>query len=1654
MDQNQLLSSWINEIIHRYFKSENANHTEKLFIKISGFDENSFQSILNIMRENISSYEQFYQPIIRTITPVQGFKEFECREQETSTWLRNNTHANEALVLVINEVTPEGQSLENIFTIDESYLLSDKGMDALFEVLTKSEKVFLTEIDTLKTFLIKMFYKIVDPQLKVLLGFLNSVLDSNETTIVTKIQQSLPELGMFRDSRLEFKQSGIKRLKQNYYLSNLQSATSDLDVTKLQEKLYSYMQKQEQLGYPDELWHEVQPDDFIDKANAFLNYQLKEFYELEFEVVEKVFNFKTTTNLKTQLEDIYEQFNGKISEDKKEEFLKGIEEVQKASNPEKIQEFIEEFEEILDENKPVYKKLNRLVDKLRNPSEYNELYEALTSSLIHMLSEYEEELTDVSFRLEVMNDRIHGNVAKILRFYLQNINQVIQRISFDSSTIHESPEADLEDPIQFALYMNVNGKKISQAKFKINQLHRLNLLAVLLEIEKNGLVPYIMNIDEEEEKIINIESKVRNDIDAYLYNNQYNIQSHFDGLTDFLNNYNKLIQHAIRTGLFSINSVELIALLERFLEVSQDSYVATANVYKAINLMGVIDYFDNKQIFKQPIERIVTVIHPIRLINYIQRYKKLHENLEKWIEEKAEKISSIEKAEEYIAHLVHQTKKLAPAYFVLDDSGYYLLEENEIFGEGRFLINTSISNDTTHLSEEVSSQVVRVVKNYIEVYPYARDGFDLMLMYCDSVEVVSKVIDAIFKETKVRKLNIAVHSQNAAKLHHDLNKWIEQKEEYSRPESGKKIPKLELSVISGKSIRDIQLQVSKRMSDADMVMLVDYFAQNEQVKYEFQNKKIILSDNWFFTFNKAPLNINENIKHISFTSDNMPSLLWQFYKIQHTIYAKSIVPNDEAHLLENKITINQHYHSDLLEFMHDRFNWVMILDRYLDRTLLQKATQKAQIIQYKSKTGKKGSLKLIVSSSRYVRKLVQHMEDADYYDRLRRKLMSILKTREINKDQIMQSIEAVKEISGALVLKVLGKGKFSHEMLATYLTTRYRTSEKNVLSIWALCDELPWFASNQRRPDIVLTTITEQEGKLKVKFELIELKFVNHHIFDRERIDAIKQLKTGLSLYDRLFNFENKHLDAAYWRDELVDYIIERGAYPTEHVELIKRLQRESLDNIAVEIDGYIDVYCYTDNLTQYNFKTVDEGIFIDTLEDRIKNYIFNRSFILQKLGVNELVVPNFDELEENHISEEKNLDYYITHLEQTGDEPKVEDKPEDELKIEVKSEDEPLASYPENIAFKGIEIPKESFKDSHDELVQDLMRMLKIGFNQNGIHIVSEKAIVGSSVIRIMFKLPKDVSQSKVTNKSKDMQLWLELNNEPNVFINKEGINVDIIRENPDTIYFNEFMQSVRGQLQDKIKDNNLIAPLGLDPLNQVLYLDFASPDSPHLLTGGTSGSGKSVTLNSIILGMMCLYDSRQLQFVFIDPKQVEFSIYENCQHTANVVTDINEAVQTLNTLVDEMEKRYARFKEEMVTNLEEYNEVVNEKLPRIVIVFDEFADFMSQEKEIAKQVEINILRLGQKARAAGIHLIICTQNPKADIINTNIRNNLGARLALRAADATASTIILDEIGAEKLAGKGDFLAKVYGRIERGKSPFLTAHLRRSLLNYFKKDN
>jgi DNA segregation ATPase FtsK/SpoIIIE, S-DNA-T family len=227
----------------------------------------------------------------------------------------------------------------------------------------------------------------------------------------------------------------------------------------------------------------------------------------------------------------------------------------------------------------------------------------------------------------------------------------------------------------------------------------------------------------------------------------------------------------------------------------------------------------------------------------------------------------------------------------------------------------------------------------------------------------------------------------------------------------------------------------------------------------------------------------------------------------------------------------------------------------------------------------------------------------------------------------------------------------------------------------------------------------------------------------------------------------------------------------------------------------------------------------------------------------------------------------------------------------------------------------------------------------------------------------------------------------------------------------------------QEYPEGNDWTLPVGLgkDISGRAVFFDLA--EMPHLLVAGTTGSGKSVMLNALLTSLLLTTDPRQVKMVLIDPKRVELSYFGQIPHLITpVVTDIKKAANALGWAVSEMERRYEVLEKVGVRSLEGYNARSEIPMPYVVLVIDELADLMMQA---AAKVEDAVIRLAQKARAVGIHLVVATQRPSVDVITGMIKANVPSRIAFAVSSQVDSRVILDSPGAESLLGMGDMLFK-----------------------------
>lgn len=296
-----------------------------------------------------------------------------------------------------------------------------------------------------------------------------------------------------------------------------------------------------------------------------------------------------------------------------------------------------------------------------------------------------------------------------------------------------------------------------------------------------------------------------------------------------------------------------------------------------------------------------------------------------------------------------------------------------------------------------------------------------------------------------------------------------------------------------------------------------------------------------------------------------------------------------------------------------------------------------------------------------------------------------------------------------------------------------------------------------------------------------------------------------------------------------------------------------------------------------------------------------------------------------------------------------------------------------------------------------------------------------GPSVTRYEIQPSVGVRISKITGLADDIALQLRAQSiRISPIPNKSSIGIEVPNTNSSTVGMREIISSEEFQ-KSKAK---LLVGLGKDVTGNIAFCDISK--MPHLLVAGTTGSGKSVCLNSMIMSILYRATPDEVKFVMIDPKAVEFPVYNGIPHLlVPVVTDSRKAAGALGWAVVEMEKRYKTLAENGVRNIGGYNELCKknpelEPMPHIVIIIDEFADLMMVA---GNEVESSVCRIAQKARAAGMHLVIATQRPSADIFTGLIKSNIPSRIALSVSSKVNSQIIIDMLGAEKLLGKGDML-------------------------------
>lgn len=726
-----------------------------------------------------------------------------------------------------------------------------------------------------------------------------------------------------------------------------------------------------------------------------------------------------------------------------------------------------------------------------------------------------------------------------------------------------------------------------------------------------------------------------------------------------------------------------------------------------------------------------------------------------------------------------------------------------------------------------------------------------------------------------------------------------------------------------------------------------------------------------------------------------------------------------------KLIIRFSDEAELFNSLHKCSHWVVTLDHFVGRGQIESLPSKPEIITVKEGVGGNHLYTLVVSSDNGKDLIIQ---------RLVRKLKGFSGSDALPDSSLLPQLalrvySEVRNIAPSLILKSMGISRVTEEVLGLmiakeYVNEKYPYDQKNGASVWISLDDCKeWFPGD--RADLCrIDFYYDMEGNLEIQTIIVEAKL-------RKAYDphGVEQVLSSKELFNKIIpiDTESKNsIDSKFWRQQLV-LAIENA--PEKAINLFGDFKKQDSNKKFPEKIKF--------DFRKGKFKSLPcKGIYSVCLTLGLTRQIVEEKsgVTIVKSPANKIVSLLEGEMERKPEKPDAkpaplNVNEDINEPDETPVTMNVDDdinEPDEKtgaLHDIEKNEKSEENHQPKNRLSK--EIMDGKYQDILDRFAE-----FNIGVKRpdNGLLYFEGPAF-------LLFRCQPEtgVDPKKLKEKEQALHLKLKLPAGARImFENADGavnIYVPKLEEERYFVYTDNMWSR-----WETPEENGLVVPIGENLKGETIFINFSSPDSPHLLIGGETGSGKSEAVTTILKGLTRFYKPEELQLLLIDPKQTEFENFRDSDHLRGDIAYFEEdAVSKLDEAVEEMERRYGQLREKRVKNVMEFNELVesDQKLSRWVVVIDEYADLMS-EQEVRKNVETKVKRIAQKARASGIHLIIGTQRPSADNISTTVRSNLPAQLALKCRGGVESSIIMGQSGAETLNGKGDAFLKKAGRVER----------------------
>lgn len=1041
--------------------------------------------------------------------------------------------------------------------------------------------------------------------------------------------------------------------------------------------------------------------------------------------------------------------------------------------------------------------------------------------------------------------------------------------------------------------------------------------------------------------------------------------------------------------------------------------------------------------------------HPLKLRWIAQYLDKSEEIAEKALEGDLPVNSQNETL--YLDWLSSRSPQQQPAVHI-SASGQHLMSSGDVglMEEYHLPSGSPDSEYSESFSPQITAEIVSQIITYLETHPYKKDGLSVLVMTPTAPRFAADLVTAI-RKGEWSSLRVSIHLATPKLFWESATNHIERVPSDTRMTGNRKVsPPLELTLYDFSSdaspaelFKDLQV---------DLAVVPQFFHGSPDIQENTEPSRHEIGV--FNPLIDQPTYVyggtQGGVISVSQRPRNPdPSLAaWSSMVVrQHRRKPVSSQQPENSDFLE--LRLDFHKASALFTDLHGRAHWVITVERYITREQIEELDNRPDILSVRDRVGPGNIYTMIVSSDAGRHFITRRLE---------RRLSQIVEDSGKDPNRITTPLaekiyDETREIAPRLALKAMGISRVTEEILGLavgrgIIASRMPASVTRGIVAWISLDEhQDWFGgSASTRADLCRITLDYSGDKLAVDLLVAETKLRKggYDAHGVTQVEVTMELLKGFLVQN---NADNLKIDSQMWRELLLaaietannDAVQYFGSHSEGEIGSGHRLPigiRNEFRNGNFQlrsVEGLYSICIYgKDQLTGLTTSEEPSGVSV----------IRSSGSQLLALISGESEVP-----EPGHITPlAENSSNAATNEPADGNQQPNEtdaslQQPEEPGQSGDEDDQEPLPSAPVtgvpdsppvsvfSAEPSGVGLNEKELDERYQAILDTYSEF------EVPVHKPETKEdwyVEGPASILFRLTPGHGVDVKKISDKAENLRLKLKLEESQNVrfSIDKGFITIDVPKSFAD-----RYFVAAQDLWNDWSRpEKALAAPLGQDRFGKPVDINFSSSNSPHLLIGGTTGSGKSEALNTILGGLVKHYSADELRLMLVDPKGTELQHLAEDEHLEGEIGwDDDEAIELLTKVVGEMERRYSIFKEARKRSLPEYNSAVtrSERVPWWFVVLDEYADLTS-DSDKKKKIEACLKRLAQKARAAGIHVVIATQRPSADVISSNLRSNLPAQLALKVKSATESRVIMDETGAETLNGMGDSFLKSEGNIKR----------------------